>query len=1207
MRLLTVAIVASAIAVSAIAASVGHAADGNRLTYLDVDDPYYVSASFPKLTSPMLVGDGSVDAILVLSIDDMRDAATYERFLRPTLDRLKQIDGRAPVSISACSIDPSEPHLQRWLKEGLSFEVHTVDHPCPLLSDGDFAKARSTVDRCIDNLFRIPNARPVAYRGPCSDIWNTHSPRFFTEILNKTTSAGNFLKFDSTVHHIFTKDDPEIPKAMLIDEAGRERFAKFTSGIVPIFGRHNYKYANYVANYPYPYVVSRLCWEIPIQMPGDHQAASYEPAFGHRTLTEWKAAIDVTVVKRGLMTLAFHPYGKTSNEDLLGLIDHVVDRYGKKVKFLSLRDVDELLIRNVLGGQALRASNGQDNGVRVLDVNDDGFIDVVIGNEHTRQTRIWSPKSGKWIVSGFPVMLVQVAPDGTRRDAGARFGVIDKSGLPVVIVRNESTAAAYAFDGERWVSRPDLLVGLQIDGKHVLTNADRRDRGVRLRDLNGDGVCELLVGNESQSAVFAWRAGDKRWRRLPFGLPERTAIVDSQGRDAGMRFVDLNEDSQEAGRNGARADVLFSNESHYVAARFVSLDEGFGKPVAEGQHGEGEPIPQIVADGQNNGAWLHSGRLWVTNETTDALPNHTQSVLLRDIGKPAASPPAAAPLKPKVVPHNAPAKVTADGDGALRLLAANAELYGREGPGTIAVYDAQMCIGWWKDENDYAVWTVDAPRAGRYDVFLHWSIPDPMAGNLVALEVGPHRLVASVPSTGGFEHFRLAKFGTTWLEKGPNRVKLRPLGPIKGELADLKEIRLTAVDDAVPGIPAGGTTPEQTVAGLSVPEGFEVNVFAAEPWVSNPTSICVDTKGRIWVTESSIYRHPGGTLRPDRIKVFEDVDGDGRADRATVFFEGLMSPMSLAVAGDRVYVAESPFLYVFEDRNGDLKADGPPRKLLTGFGGFNDDQSLHGLALGPDHKLYLTMGDLSFDVTGPDGIHVSHDVGAVLRCEMDGTKLEVIARDLKNPIEVAVNSFGDAWFSGNDDDGTRMTRLDYALEGGNYGWRYWGVYGERRKVFGSGPEAHWHTNVIGVVPPILMTGFGAPCGKAFIEHGMFGEAYRNTLFHADPGPRELRAYHFTQSGAAFAARRETVVGGDEDTYFRPVDVAVANDGVLYFCDWYDQGIGGHAYNDRWRGRIYSLRRKGDGHRRIGTPGPFSSIDDALVSLANPYFDTQFLA
>src|SRR6185436_2716366 len=97
----------------------------------------------------------------------------------------------------------------------------------------------------------------------------------------------------------------------------------------------------------------------------------------------------------------------------------------------------------------------------------------------------------------------------------------------------------------------------ETDGKPVLTASGDalRDRGVRLRDVDNDGVCELIVGNESQNAVFAWSPEKETWQRSLFSLPDGVSIVDSKGRDAGLRFVDVNEDGF--------ADVIFSNQEKY--------------------------------------------------------------------------------------------------------------------------------------------------------------------------------------------------------------------------------------------------------------------------------------------------------------------------------------------------------------------------------------------------------------------------------------------------------------------------------------------------------------------------------------------------------------------------------------------------------------------------------------------------------------------
>ena len=105
--------------------------------------------------------------------------------------------------------------------------------------------------------------------------------------------------------------------------------------------------------------------------------------------------------------------------------------------------------------------------------------------------------------------------------------------------------------------------------------------------------------------------------------------------------------------------------------------------------------------------------------------------------------------------------------------------------------------------------------------------------------------------------------------------------------------------------------PSEELKTLAAPPEIEVSLFACEPLVTNPAAIDVDTHGRVWVAEIQFYR--GGAKKPpaDKIKVLEDTDGDGRADKVTVFAEGLFAPMSICVAGGKVYVATSPDLWVF--------------------------------------------------------------------------------------------------------------------------------------------------------------------------------------------------------------------------------------------------------------------------------------------------------
>jgi putative membrane-bound dehydrogenase-like protein len=578
--------------------------DANRLTYLDeFCDPYYAGRDFPKLITPQWVGEEGVEAVVTLGIDDMRDTAKYEFYLRPILERLKKIDGRAAVSIMTCSVDPADPQLQAWLAEGVSIETHTADHPCPCLIDGDFAKAKDTYDRCVDQMASIPNNRPVAFRFPCCDSLNTPSPRAFAEIINRTTPNGNFLQLSSSVCVLLTADDPDLPRSLVLGSDGQPRFARYVP--FPSF-------VNKVRDYPYPFVVGRLCWEFPIAVPDDWQAQNLQKPNNPQSVEDLQAMIDATVIKQGTANIVFHPHGWIRNDQMIRVIDHVVQRHGRQVKFLTFRECIDRLNKHLLAGQPLRDEDGADNGVRLLDLNNDGFLDVVIANDRLRRTRLWSPSTGQWIDGSFPVPIAY-ARQGRRVDAGVRFGIVRDDGHASFVVRNEDFAGVWHFDGTDWQSDDTMFNGLKVDGAPVFTSREGLDQGVRLRDLDGDGRCEMVVGGVQQRGVLAWEVASATWQRLPFGLPEDTAIVDTHGRDAGLRFVDVDEDG--------RDDVFFSNERTYGLHLYDSRRRGWSRKIRTGKRGDVGSIPVIARSGTNNGAWCAARHLWIQNEDTFRMPD----------------------------------------------------------------------------------------------------------------------------------------------------------------------------------------------------------------------------------------------------------------------------------------------------------------------------------------------------------------------------------------------------------------------------------------------------------------------------------------------------------------------------------------------------------------------------------------------------------
>jgi putative membrane-bound dehydrogenase-like protein len=619
----------AAFVLTAVVSASAHSADANRLTYLDeFCDPYYVGRDFPKLTTPQWVGESGVDAVVTLAIDDMRGHEKWEAFLRPILERLKKIDGRAPVSIMTCTVDPKQPHLQTWLREGLSLEVHTIDHPCPLLQKGDFPAAKSTYDRCVDLMASIPGNRPVAFRTPCCDSLNTPSPRFYTEIFNKTTAQRNYLQLDSSVFQIFTPNDPDLPREIVL-ENGRERFRKY----VPFKS-----FVNLIEDYPYPYVIGGLCWQFPCMVPSDWEAQNVLKPNNPITVRDLKLALDATVIKKGVFNFVFHPHGWIRNDQVVELIDYAEKKYGKRVKFLTFRECVDRLNHDIL---RLRPDAEPQSGLRLIDLNNDGYLDVVRGTTRSTArrrkssliggsawTHIWLPNENRWHETPILALTGRLTDSKTAEGIGPwygfpRFGVMRKEGNASVLKLDETVRWALRFDGREWVTDTDSIWGLELDGKPILAERDGIDQGVRLRDLDGDECCELIIANPMQNAVLQWSDKARTWRKLPFRLPEGATIVDEKGRDAGLRFVDVDEDGHD--------DVLFSNENQFGLYLFKSMTDGWSRKVRAGKRGDRKAIPLISRNGTNNGAFIHSRHLWVQNEDTHRLTDLVDRVSFNDL------------------------------------------------------------------------------------------------------------------------------------------------------------------------------------------------------------------------------------------------------------------------------------------------------------------------------------------------------------------------------------------------------------------------------------------------------------------------------------------------------------------------------------------------------------------------------------------------
>jgi putative membrane-bound dehydrogenase-like protein len=414
--------------------------------------------------------------------------------------------------------------------------------------------------------------------------------------------------------------------------------------------------------------------------------------------------------------------------------------------------------------------------------------------------------------------------------------------------------------------------------------------------------------------------------------------------------------------------------------------------------------------------------------------------------------------------------------------------------------------------------------------------------------------------------------------------------------------------------------PEKSLAAIKTAPGLEVKLWAAEPMLSNPTDITVDERGRVWVLEGVNYRRTQRNLpdfRPagDRIVILEDTDQDGHADKVKVFDQNpqIRVPLGIAVLGDKVYISQAPDIIVYTKDADDKIVK--KEVLLTGFGGIDHDHGVHAVVFGPDGKYYFNQGNTGLDVTDKSGMRVftqgtgatirsgnGYYEGVVLRMNGDGTGLEVIGQNFRNPYEVAVDSFGNVFQTDNDDDGNAWTRLLYNMEGGNYGFR-----GPMNRSWLEDRGTHWHLELPGVAPVVERLGPGSPCGLLVYEGTLLPAAYRGQLLHADAGKRVVAMYPLTVSGAGFTGGIQEVVNGGDDTWSRPTDVAAAPDGAVFISDWYDPGVGGHQMGDPdgQRGRIYRLAPVGN---KPAVPKLDLTTPVGLTAaLASPNPSTQFVA
>lgn len=351
--------------------------------------------------------------------------------------------------------------------------------------------------------------------------------------------------------------------------------------------------------------------------------------------------------------------------------------------------------------------------------------------------------------------------------------------------------------------------------------------------------------------------------------------------------------------------------------------------------------------------------------------------------------------------------------------------------------------------------------------------------------------------------------------------------------------------------------PAAEVAAMQVADGYEVSLFAADPLISKPLQMNFDARGRLWVSSSSIYPHiRPGEVANDTVTILEDKDGDGRADAATTFADGLLMPTAV-LPDDRggAYVANSTELVHFSDTTGDGKADAR-RVVLSGFGAEDTHHIIHTFRWGPDARLYFNQSIyIHSHVETPQGVKRLNG-GGIWRFEPASLGLDVFARGW-------VNTWGhvfDRWGRSLATDGAGSEGIYYGFPGA----AYQAAVGAPRILHGMNP--------------------GSPkyCGLEIIDGRHLPDDAQGMLVTNDFRANRVCRFRLTEAGSGFASEKLPDLIHSKRVTFRPIDVKMGPDGAIYIADWYNPIIQHGEVDfhdprrDRTHGRIWRVTAKGRG-------------------------------
>jgi putative membrane-bound dehydrogenase-like protein len=375
-------------------------------------------------------------------------------------------------------------------------------------------------------------------------------------------------------------------------------------------------------------------------------------------------------------------------------------------------------------------------------------------------------------------------------------------------------------------------------------------------------------------------------------------------------------------------------------------------------------------------------------------------------------------------------------------------------------------------------------------------------------------------------------------------------------------------------------SPEESLRRITVPEGFQVTLFAAEPEVAQPISMSWDERGRLWVAECYSYEKSSGPWKSpvrDRILIFEDTDGNGRFNERKVFWDQAKNLTSVLPGFGGVFACSTPQLILIPDRDRDDVPDGEPIVLLDGW---NDGGIGHcvfnGLMWGPDGWIYGQQGIQGESLVGRPGAPKSERRrfnGGIWRFHPTRHVFEVVAEGTTNPWGLDFDDHGQAFFSN-----CVIGHLWHLIPGAHYKRMYgqdftpntYALIGEcsDHKHYAGGS---WQKSGDGSIEHMRLGGGHAHAGAMIYMGGNWPEPYRGTIFMHNIHGRRLNQDILEQRGSGYVARHGTDFMYAEDPWFRGVALNYGPDGAVYLSDWHD--LGECHDNDgvhRTSGRIYRI-------------------------------------